>query len=72
MLPGTATLERKYKGARPGALELRDDLNGDILRAFVRNGIGAMPSFRKAELSDADVDAIAGYIKATAKLSAKK
>lgn len=72
MLPGTATLARKYKGNRPGALELRDDLNGDILRAFVRNGIGAMPSFRKSELSDADVDAIAGYLKATAKLSKPK
>lgn len=72
MLPGTATLERKYKGARPGALELRDDLNGDIIRAFARNGLGAMPSFRKSELSDADIDAIAGYLKATAKLSKAK
>ena len=69
MLPGTATLQRRYQGDPPGALELRDDLDGDILRFFVRNGIGAMPSFRKAELSDADIDAIAAYLHATATAS---
>lgn len=65
-LPGTAVLERRYVGDPPGALELRDDLDGDALRLFVRSGIGAMPSFRKAELSDADIDAIAAYLQATA------
>lgn len=69
MLPGTAVLQRRYEGDPPGALELRDDLDGDALRLFVRNGIGAMPSFRKAELSDADIDAIAAYLQATAALS---
>jgi mono/diheme cytochrome c family protein len=69
MLPGTAALSRRYGGEIPGALELRDDLDGDALRLFVRNGIGAMPSFRKAELADADIDAIAAYLKATAELS---
>ncbi|MCB5425052.1 cytochrome c [Altererythrobacter sp. CC-YST694] len=72
MLPGTMTLERRYQGEIPGALELRDDLDGDTLRLFVRNGIGAMPMFRKSELSDADVDAVAAYLKATAEASAVK
>lgn len=66
MLPGTMALAAKYGGQRYGALELRTDLTADVLRYFVRNGIGAMPMFRKVELSDADIDAIAGYLEATA------
>ncbi len=72
MLPGTMALQRRYQGEVPAALELRDDLDGDTLRLFVRNGIGAMPMFRKSELSDADVDAVADYLKATAEASAVK
>ncbi|HZF45858.1 MAG TPA: cytochrome c, partial [Sphingomonadaceae bacterium] len=72
MLPGTMALQRRYEGEVPAALELRDDLDGDALRLFVRNGIGAMPMFRKSELSDADVDAVAAYLKATAEASAVK
>lgn len=71
MLPATATLQRRYQGALSGALELRDDLDGDSLRFFVRNGVGAMPSFRKAELSDAQIDQIAAYLTATAAASAQ-
>lgn len=66
LLPGTATLARKYQGRLPAALELRSDLTLDSLRYFVRNGSGAMPMFRKAELSDADLERIAGYLAATA------
>ena len=71
-LPGTARLEARYKGATPGALELRSDLNGDALLLFVRNGIGPMPMFRKTEVSDADVDAIAAYLKSSAAGSGRK
>lgn len=63
-LPGTARLEARYKGEKPAALELRDDLTAPVLRLFVRSGLGAMPMFRKAEVSDADIDAIAAYIAA--------
>lgn len=72
MLPGTMALARRYQGELPGELELRDDLDGDTIRLFVRNGIGAMPMFRKSELSDADVDAVAAYLKATAEASKAK
>jgi len=61
-LPGTSALQAKYKGELPPELELRRDLNADVIRSFVRNGSGAMPMFRKAELGDADIDAIAAYI----------
>ena len=63
-LPGTAALDRKYKGAMPPELEKRTDLTADVIRLFVRNGSGAMPMFRKPELSDAAIDDIAAYIKA--------
>lgn len=66
-LPGTAALAGKYKGELPGALELRGDLNADVIRLFVRQGIGAMPAFRKSELSDGDIEALADYIAATAR-----
>lgn len=69
MLPGTAALAAKYKGDLPGALELRSDLDADVIRLFVRSGSGAMPAFRKSELSDTDIDAIAAYLRATATAS---
>jgi mono/diheme cytochrome c family protein len=72
MLPGTAKLEARYKGATPSALELRSDLNGDALRLFVRNGIGPMPMFRKTEVSDGDIDAVAAYLKSNAAAQSRK
>lgn len=68
-LPATAMLAEKYRGELPAALELRTDLSADVIRLFVRQGSGPMPSFRKSELSDADIDAIAAYIAATAQAS---
>lgn len=67
MLPGTAALAAKYAGTRPAALELRDDLPAPLLQFFVRRGVGAMPAFRPAELGDADIEAIANYLLATAR-----
>lgn len=72
MLPGTATLAARYQGRLPGALELRTDLGPEALLYFVRNGTGGMPSFRKSELSDADIAAIAGYLKATAEANGRR
>ncbi|MES2698137.1 MAG: cytochrome c [Pseudomonadota bacterium] len=66
MLPGTAALAAKYGATRPAPLELRDDLADPVLRLFVRRGVGAMPAFRPAELSNADIEAIAAYLRATA------
>ena len=66
MLPGTAALEAKYHGNPPAALERRDDLEPEVLRALVRNGQGAMPSFRKTEITDPEIDAVAAYLKRSA------
>jgi len=61
-MPGTASLEVKYGGSIPAALEQRKDMNPDFIRYFVRNGVLIMPSFRKTEVSDADLDALAAYL----------
>ena len=60
--PGTRALRAKYRGKEPALLEQRRDLTGDYVRYIVRHGVSVMPPFRKTELSDADVDAIAAYL----------
>ncbi|WP_233808777.1 c-type cytochrome [Paraburkholderia sp. HP33-1] len=61
-MPGTASLAAKYRGSIPAALEERTDLNPDFIRYFVRNGVLIMPAFRKTEVSDADLAALADYL----------
>ena len=60
--PGTQALEALYKGAKPAALEQRTDLVPELTRAFVRAGVSVMPPFRKTEISDADLEALAAYL----------
>lgn len=60
--PGTQALEALYKGAKPAALEQRTDLVPELTRSFVRNGVSVMPPFRKTEISDADLEALAAYL----------
>lgn len=66
MLPGTHALTLKYRGQKPGLLEERTDLPAELIKAFVRSGIASMPPFRKTEVSDEDLEAIAAYLAATA------
>jgi len=60
--PGTSALEAKYKGAVPALLDKRTDLTLQLIKMYVRNGITVMPSFRKTEISDAELDQIAAYL----------
>lgn len=60
--PGTQALDALYKGAKPAALEQRTDLVPELTRSFVRTGVSVMPPFRKTEISDADLDALAAYL----------
>ncbi len=60
--PGTEALRAKYGGRKPALLEERTDLTPALVKAMVRNGISVMPFFRKTEVSDADLDAIAAYL----------
>lgn len=71
-LPGTEALAVKYKGEKPPALEDRTDLPAEVLTVFIRQGVWSMPAFRKTEISDSDIQAIAAYIADSAKKNAKK
>ncbi len=61
-LPGEAALRAKYKGAVPGLLSERTDLTPEFVKLFVRQGITIMPFFRKTEISDPELEAIAAYL----------
>jgi mono/diheme cytochrome c family protein len=61
-LPGTVALQTKYKGAKPALLSERTDLLPAVTKTFVRHGVSIMPFFRKTEISDADLDALAAYL----------
>lgn len=61
-MPGTASLEVKYGGSLPAALEERTDLEPDSIKHFVRKGVLIMPSFRKTEITDTELDALAAYL----------
>jgi mono/diheme cytochrome c family protein len=60
--PGTTSLQNKYQGSVPAALEDRRDLTPEVIKVFVRNGVAMMAPFRKVEVSDADLDALAAYL----------
>jgi (+)-pinoresinol hydroxylase len=60
--PGTNALTAKYRGVKPGVLLEWKDLSPDMVRYQVRHGISVMPQFRKTEISDADLDALAKFL----------
>ena len=60
--PGTAALAAVYKNQKPGALEDRTDLTPEFTKKIVRNGVYVMPFFRKTEISDAELEALAAYL----------
>ncbi|MEJ1966986.1 MAG: cytochrome c [Gammaproteobacteria bacterium] len=60
--PGTTALAALYKGTKPGALVERTDLTPEFVKQFVRHGVSVMPFFRKTEISDAELDALAAFL----------
>ena len=62
MLPGTAVLANRYQGAVPALLEERPGLTFEFLNQVVRHGQGAMPMFRKTEITDTELKAVAAYL----------
>lgn len=55
-------LQRKYQGQIPALLEQRSDLTPEYVGLVVRQGISFMPSFRKTEISDADLALLSAYL----------
>jgi len=60
--PGTNALTVKYKDVKSGVLLEWKDLRPETVRLLVRHGISVMPQFRKTEISDADLDALAKFL----------
>jgi (+)-pinoresinol hydroxylase len=58
--PGTDSLAAR--GQKPAVLEERTDLTAPAIKQFVRHGVLFMPTFRKTEVSDAELDAICAYL----------
>lgn len=59
---GTMALQRKYQGRFPAILEQRTDLRAPYVQVVVRNGVSFMPSFRKTEISDAELALVGAYL----------
>jgi (+)-pinoresinol hydroxylase len=60
--PGTESLQVKYKNTKPAALLDRTDLSPEAIQLFVRTGVLSMPPFRKTEITDAELAALAIYM----------
>ena len=65
--PGTTALAAVYRNAKPAALEDRKDMSVPFIKQAVRNGVFVMPFFRKTEITDAELDALAAYLSQPAK-----
>lgn len=59
---GTYTLQQRYQGSRPAALEQRTDLTAAFINVVVRHGLNLMPRTRKTEISDAELADIDAYL----------
>lgn len=60
--PGTMALQTKYKGKIPAVLLDRTDITPAFIKYYVRHGVSIMPFFRKTEISDKQLDALANYM----------
>ncbi len=60
--PGTQSLQVKYGGKTPAVLLERTDLTPESVAFFVRHGVLSMPPFRKTEITDAQLAAVAAYV----------
>jgi mono/diheme cytochrome c family protein len=61
--PGTQGLQIKYRDTGiPAVLLERTDLTPPVIETFVRQGVLAMAPFRKTEITDAELAALAAYL----------
>ena len=65
--PGTQSLQLKYDGKVPAVLIERTDLTPQAVSVFVRQGILMMAPFRKTEINDAELAALAAFVTRKAK-----
>ena len=61
LAPGTVAL-KAVREPDAVVLEQRTDLSPALIRTMVRRGFGGMPSFRRVEISAAELDALVAYL----------
>ncbi len=61
-MAGTEALMRKYRGEIPALLTDREGLTSGFIATLVRNGVKSMPTFRKTEISDEDLELLGRYL----------
>jgi hypothetical protein len=49
-------------GAKSAVLRSRTDLTRDYVKQIVRDGLQMMPAFRPTEITDPELDVLAGYV----------
>lgn len=62
LFSASCALAAQYKGTKPAVLEERPDLMPGMIRRLVRYGVVFVPSFRKTEISEVDLDAVTAYL----------
>jgi mono/diheme cytochrome c family protein len=60
--PGTQSLQAKYGEKAPAVILERKDLSPQAVAVFVRQGVLMMAPFRKTEITDAELTALAAYV----------
>jgi mono/diheme cytochrome c family protein len=60
--PGTESLQIKYRGNPVAVLVERTDLTPRVVSTFVRQGVLLMAPFRKTEITDAELAALAAFV----------
>lgn len=60
--PGTMALRTKYRESIPAVLKRRTDLSAQVIKELVRQGVSIMAPFRKTEISDQELEALARYL----------
>jgi mono/diheme cytochrome c family protein len=60
--PGTHALETKYQGVKSGVILEWKDLPASYVEYMVRHGMSVMPQFRKTEITDSELKALAAYL----------
>jgi mono/diheme cytochrome c family protein len=62
MHPGTNALTYKYPTKKSPVIAEWTDLPAPLVKHWVRHGVSVMPQFRKTEVSDSELDALALYL----------
>jgi mono/diheme cytochrome c family protein len=61
--PGTQGLQIKYRGTDVNPVLVdRTDLTPEVVKTFVRQGVLSMAPFRKTEVTDAELEALAAFL----------